>query len=316
MMSLDNNIKAIFLIIIGMFVFTIQDVLIKLISDSINIYVIYLSRSIIGLFVIIIFCKIKNIKINFKTYYPLTTIFKVTGFFFGFSLYYFSLSKISLPEAVTLFFASPFFVTIFSKFIIGERVGIFRWSSILIGFFGVYLVLNPDFKNFNIYSLFPIICAFFYAFTVVIQKKTSDHDSLFTQIIHTYFSAIIFSLIIYFVINNISFSKHQLSEFNFILMSWDIPDFNSLIILIIIGFTGVIGFFSLFGAYRIGSPSTIAPYEYSLIFWSILLGYFIWNDYLSIKGLIGLLLIILASFFTLYREYVLKIKINTDKTIR
>ena len=85
--------------------------------------------------------------------------------------------------------------------------------------------------------------------------------------------------------------------------------FNSLI-------DGVIGFFSLFGAYRIGSPTTIAPYEYSLIFWSILLGYFIWNEYLSIKGVIGLSLILLASLFTLYREYILSIKINTDKPLR
>ena len=80
--------------------------------------------------------------------------------------------------------------------------------------------------------------------------------------------------------------------------------------------TGVIGFFSLFGAYRIGSPSTIAPYEYSLIFWSILLGYFIWNEYLSLKGFFGLLLILLASLFTLYREYILSIRVNTDKSLR
>ena len=99
-------------------------------------------------------------------------------------------------------------------------------------------------------------------------------------------------------------------------MSWNIPNYSSFLILIIIGFTGVIGFFSLFGAYRIGSPTTIAPYEYSLIFWSILLGYFIWNEYLSIKGVIGLSLILLASLFTLYREYILSIKINTDKPLR
>ena len=101
MMSVDNNIKAILLILLGMFVFTIQDALIKLISDSINIYVIYITRSITGLFVIIIYCKIKKIKIVLKSYYPFITIIRVTGFFLGFSLYYFSLSKISLPEAVT-----------------------------------------------------------------------------------------------------------------------------------------------------------------------------------------------------------------------
>ena len=108
MMSLDNNIKAILLIILGMFVFSIQDTLIKLISDSINIYVIYIMRSIVGLIVIIVYCLINNIKLVLKTYYPFITLLRVSGFFLGFSLYYFSLSKISLPEAVTLFFVSPF----------------------------------------------------------------------------------------------------------------------------------------------------------------------------------------------------------------
>ena len=315
-MSLDNNIKAIILVVIGMFVFSIQDALIKVISGSVNIYVIYIVRSIIGLLAILIYCKLKDIKLIFKTHYPIITTLRVSGFFLGFSLYYFSLSKISLPEAVTLFFVSPFFVTIASKFLIGEKVGIYRWSLIFVGFIGVYLVLNPDFNNFNIYSLFPIFCAFFYAMTVVIQKKTSDYDNLFTQIIHTYISAIIFSIIIYIVLNNLTFSSNQLIEYNFILMSWGIPDIFSFFILVIIGFTGVIGFFSIFGAYRMGSPSTIAPYEYSLIIWSIILGYLIWNEYLSFRAFIGLFLILSASFFTLYREYILNVKINTDKPLR
>ena len=157
---------------------------------------------------------------------------------------------------------------------------------------------------------------FFYALTVVIQKKTSDKDSLFTQIIHTYLSAILFSIIIYFVIQNITFTSYQVSEYKFVLMSWQIPSLYFLFILLIIGFTGVIGFFSLFGAYRIGSPSTIAPYEYSLIIWSILFGYFIWNDYLTLTGFAGLSLILVASFFTLLREYQLSIKVNLDKPLR
>ena len=316
MMSLDNNIKAIFLIILGMFVFSIQDTLIKLMSDSINIYLIYIVRSIVGILVILTYCWIYKIQLIFKTYYPFITILRVSIFFLGFSLYYFSLSKISLPEAVTLFFISPFFVTISSKFIIGETIGIYRWSAILIGVIGVYLVLDPNFNDFNIYSLFPIFCAFFYALTVVIQKKTSDKDSLFTQILHTYLSAIVFSIIIYFYVNNLTFTPYQLLEYKFVLMSWNIPSLNYFLLLIIIGITAVIGFFSIFGAYRIGSPSTIAPYEYSLIIWSILFGYLIWNDYLTIKGMACLSLILIASFFTLYREYHLSIKVSTDKPIR
>ena len=83
MMTLDNNIKAIILVVIGMFVFSIQDALIKVISDSVNIYVIYIVRSIIGLLAILIYCKLKHIKLIYKTHYPIITSFRVSGFFLG-----------------------------------------------------------------------------------------------------------------------------------------------------------------------------------------------------------------------------------------
>ena len=110
----------------------------------------------------------------------------------GFSLYYYSLTELSLALAVTLFFVSPFFVTIFSMLIIKEKIGIRRWLAILVGFMGVYLIMDPKFDDFNIYLLFPVICAICYAFTVIIQKKTSDKDNLFSQVLHIYISAIIF----------------------------------------------------------------------------------------------------------------------------
>ena len=117
-------------------------------------------------------------------------------FFISFTLYYFSLTKLSLAKAITLFFVSPFFITIFSIIILKEIVGIKRWLAIIIGFIGVYMVMEPDFNNFNYYSTLPIICAFGYALTMIIQKITSDKDNLYSQTFHLFFAAIIFSLII------------------------------------------------------------------------------------------------------------------------
>ena len=72
--------------------------------------------------VIITYLKLKNIPIIIKTHYPFLTILRSTIFFLGFSFYYFSLSKLSLPLAVTLFFVSPFFITIFSMLILKEKI--------------------------------------------------------------------------------------------------------------------------------------------------------------------------------------------------
>ena len=304
------------LILIGMSVFALQDTFIKLLSSNTNIYLIYFTRCLIGMIVIIVYLKYNKIPIVYKTHYPLLTISRTLCFFLGFSLYYFSLSKISLPLAVTLFFVSPFFVTIFSMFIMKEKVGLRRWLAISVGFLGVYLVMDPDLKNFNIYTLFPVICAICYAFTVIIQKKTSDKDSLFSQILHIYISAIIFSIIIKISLNNINFNSSTINEYNFILMNWTISDYFSFLLILMIGITGVIGFFCLFGAYNIGSPASVAPFEYIIILWVLLISWFLWGETLNQRGFIGLLLIIFAGIYTFIRESKLNREITIDKPLR
>ena len=316
MIHSKDNSKAIFLILIGMTVFALQDTFIKLLSDNTNIYLIYFVRCIVGLIVIFIYLKIKKIPIIIKTHYPLLTIIRATAFFIGFSLYYYSLTELSLALAVTLFFVSPFFVTIFSMLIIQEKIGLRRWMAILFGFIGVYLVMDPKYENFNIYSIFPVICAICYAFTVVIQKKTSDKDSLFSQILHIYISAIIFSLIIRSSLGFIDFEPELVQKYQFLLIEWRILNYVNFIMLIAIGFTGVTGFLCLFGAYNIGSPASIAPFEYLIIFWAILISWFLWGETLNFKAYIGLIFIISAGVYTFFREIVLNKKISIDKPLR
>ena len=311
-----DNRKAIILILIGMTVFALQDTFIKLLSQDTNIYLIYFCRSIIGLFVIFAYLKFNNIPIVVKTNYFLLTSFRSIAFFFGFSLYYYSLTKLSLAMAVTLFFVSPFFISILSMLIIKEKIGIRRWLAIIVGFLGVYLVMNPKFDDFNIYSLFPVICALCYAFTVIIQKKTSDKDSLFSQVIHIYISAIIFSIIIKSSLNVYDFQPETIERYKFLLTEWQISNYINLLMLLGIGLTGVTGFFCLFGAYNIGSPATIAPFEYIIIFWAIFISWFLWGETLNLKAYIGLFFIISAGFYTFMREINLNKRISLDKPLR
>ena len=311
-----NNTKAIVLILLGMTVFAIQDTLIKLTSDNINLYLIYFVRCIVGLIVIITYLKVKKIPIIFKTYYPKLTILRTIAFFLGFSLYYFSLSKLSLALAVTLFFVSPFCVSIFSMLIIKEKVGLRRWSAIIIGFIGVYLVMDPNFKDFNVYTICPVLCAICYAFTVVIQKRTSDKDSVFSQILHIYLSAMFFAIIIKFTLSNFNFDQDTVKSYYYILREWKIDSFLSFFYLITIGFTGVIGFFCLFTAYNIGSPSAIAPFVYIIILWAIIISWIIWEDTLEPKAYLGLTFIIMAGIYTFIRESKLNKELSINKPLR
>ena len=311
-----DNTKAIILILLGMTVFAIQDTVIKLISGDVNLYLIYFIRCIVGLIVIITYLKLKKIPIIIKTFYPKLTILRTIAFFLGFSLYYFSLSKLSLALAVTLFFVSPFCVSIFSMIIIKEKVGARRWSAIIVGFIGVFLVMDPNFQDFNIYTICPVLCAICYAFTVVIQKKTSDKDSVFSQILHIYLSAMIFAILIRFTLSNIDFDQATIQSYDYILREWKINSFLLFFYLITIGFTGVIGFLCLFNAYNIGSPSAIAPFEYIIILWAILISWFIWGDTLEPKAYLGLTFIIIAGIYTFIRESKLNKELSINKPLR
>ena len=59
----------------------------------------------------------------------------------------------SLAMANALFFSCPFFMSIFAKFFLKEQIGIRRWSAIVVGYIGVYIILNTDLNNFNYFKV-------------------------------------------------------------------------------------------------------------------------------------------------------------------
>ena len=312
----ENTPKAILLIIIGMSVFAAQDALIKSMSEEANIFLIYFSRALIGFILIIIFLLIKKEPIIFKTYYPKLTIVRGIIFFISFTLYYFSLTKLSLAKAITLFFVSPFFITIFSVIILKEVIGLKRWSALIIGFIGVFLVMEPDFENFDIYSTFPILCALGYALTMIIQKYTSEKDNLYSQTFHLYFAALIFSSLIGIITADGKYYNPINEQFYFLLSPWEIANYLMLINLLLIGLISAIGFLCVFQAYRIGSPPSVALFEYIIIFWGLLLSWLIWKETLTFYGYIGLLLIVFAGIYTYIREVKKNVSITIDKPLR
>ncbi len=312
----ENTPKAIFLIILGMSVFALQDALIKIISNEINLFLIYFFRSIIGIILLSAFLYLKKEPIIFKTHYLKLTILRGIIFFISFILYYFSLSKLSLAKAITLFFVSPFFITILSIIFLKEVIGIKRWFALFLGFFGVYLVMEPDFNNFDIYTTFPVLCALGYALTMIIQKATSDKDNLYSQTFHLYFFAMFFSIILGIIVGDGKFADSSNNNLYFLLQPWSIDSFSMLMILLLIGIVTIFGFLCIFQAYRIGSPPSVAPYEYILIAWGLIISWFIWGETLSPKAYFGLALIVFGGIYTYFREVRKNIHITIDKPIR
>ena len=316
MSSKNNNPRGIILILISMLVFSVQDGIMKHIFSFVSLYEVYLVRTVVSVILILFYLKLTNKPIVFKTQYPLLTFLRVILFFFGFSSFYVSLTVLPLGFATALFFVTPFLITIFAHFFLKEEIGIRRWSAVVVGFIGVYITLNPDFNNFNYLSLLPILCAFCYSLSMIIIKKTSDKDSVYTQTFTFYFGAIIFSTIFYFLIGDGQYNTSDHPASQFIFREWFVDLESSILFMVATGLTATVAFLLLFTAYRIASPAVVSPFEYSILLWSPLIGWIYFNEIPSLNTVIGILIIVSSGIYIFIREKAQEQSIVTEKPLR
>ena len=312
----NNNPKGIIFILLAMLVFSVQDSIMKYIFSFVSLYEVYLIRTLVSLTVILLFLKLSKKPIIFKTQYPLLTFCRVVLFFFGFSFFYISLTVLPLGTATALFFVTPFLITIFAKFFLKEQIGPRRWSAVIVGFVGVYVILNPDFSNFDYMSLTPILCAFCYSLSMIIIKITSERDSVYTQTFSFYIGAIIISVIFYFIIGDGQYNTIDHPASQFILREWFIDLENSILLMVATGFTASVAFVFIFSAYRIASPAVVSPFEYSILLWSSLSGWFFFNEIPDLNTVIGMILIVVGGIYIFIREKIQDQPIVTEKPLR
>ena len=316
MIKSHNNTKGIILILLGMATFSIQDALIKFIYNDAALYELYFGRTLAAIILLVSYLIISKKKINLKTHYPLLTTIRVICFFFGFSFFYISLTYMTLATANALFFCCPFFVSILAIIFLKEKIGIRRWSAIITGFIGVYIVLDPNFNNFNYLKLAPIACALCYAISMTITKITSDKDNVYTQMLHLYFGAIIISILFFVFTGKGQFNTYNDPTFQFIFREWFTNPEYAWPYIISMGLISVLAFYFILNAYSIASPSVVSLFEYSLIIWAILIGYLLFDNIPSIRTLTGAIIIIIAGIYIYLRERKLEQLIVTDNPIR
>ena len=221
-----------------------------------------------------------------------------------------------LATATALFFVTPFLITIFAKFILKDQIGPRRWIAVIVGFIGVYIILNPNFDDFDYFSLSPILCAFCYALSMIIIKKTSKKDNVYQQMFQFYIGAMIISTIFYFFIGDGRYNTIDNPAAQFIFREWFSNLEFSLIYMIVLGFTAAAAFLLLFSAYRIASPAVVSPFEYSILVWSTLSGWVFFNEVPKINTLIGMCLIVGGGIYIFLREKAQKQSIATEKPLR
>lgn len=206
-----------------------------------------------------------------------------------------ALRELPLAVVVSLSYAAPLFITVLSIFLLSEKVGIFRWLAVLIGFVGVIIIAEPGFKGMNYLYFFPLIFCIGMAFVTITIRKLSTTEPI-------WLISIFFTITI------------SIAGLATIPMGWKMPNFQDFILLVLIGVTGGSANLFLTQSYKLSEVSLVAPLKYLALVFAIFFGYFIWNEIPTIKTLIGALLVVFASLIIFRREIYHKQKIPS--TIR
>jgi len=205
-----------------------------------------------------------------------------------------ALRNLPLATVVSISFAAPIFTTILSIFLLSEKVGLFRWLAVVVGFVGIIIITEPGFTSLNVYFIYPLIFCLGMSYVAITIRQLSTTEPVW--LISLYFSATI-----------------TLASFFTIPYGWIMPDIKDLMLLMSIGILGGAANLWLSQSYKFSEVSLVTPLKYLALVFAIIFGYFIWNEVPSIKTLIGAFLVITSSIIIFRREITLKKQVTIPR---
>ena len=205
-----------------------------------------------------------------------------------------ALRNLPLATVVSISFAAPIFTTIFSIFFLSEKVGLYRWIAIFIGFFGVIIIAEPGLDDLNIFYVYPIIFCLGMAYVAITIRQLSKTEPVW--LISLYFSIAI-----------------TIASLTTIPNGWILPSFKDLIFLSCLGIFGGVANLWLSQSYKFSEVSLVTPLKYLTLVFAIIFGFFIWDEVPTFKTLIGATLVILSSIIIFRREIILKKQVSVPR---
>ncbi len=273
--------------------FSLMDVIVKW-SDDYPVGQVLFFRGFFGI-IPLLFLIPRNRYFNFyKTSRPFLHIKRCIAGLVALVSIFIALRNLPLATVVSLTFAAPIFTTIFSIFLLNEKVGLYRWLAVLVGFIGVIIISEPGFNTLNYYYVYPIIFCLGLSYVAIAIRKLSSTEPVWLISFFFSFSIMLLSLLSFY-------------------QKWILPSLLDLLLLSLIGILGGLANLWLSQSYKLSEVSLVTPLKYLALVFAIIFGYFIWNEIPTIKTLLGAGLVILSSFIIFRREMVLKKRLSVSR---
>jgi drug/metabolite transporter (DMT)-like permease len=274
---------GIFLLLLAIFLFPLKDVIVRMMNGYYSAIVVMWAQM---LFTCLFYIPVITVKYGPRSLWPgnpLLQMWRALSVITGIGMFYWSISLVPLAEATAITFVAPLVTTAISPFMLGEKIGIRRWTSVLVGFVGILIVLRPEFGGDRLGYLIAfgagISIGVFYAFNRLLAGKAPP-------LVNLTYSSVIGTLLLTPLIFSVWVPIRSEDWF------------------FIVGFCAIaaMGQTCLFNAFLYGEASILAPLTLAQIIFATLFGYLAFSEFPDAISLLGILIVIASATYIAIRE--------------
>ena len=197
--------------------------------------------------------------------------------------FYLSVWYLPLADAMTFYLAGPIYVTAMSALFLGEKVGIHRWSAVIVGFVGVVIALNPSVGSLGVGSLVALFGSFIYAIFMVVTRQVKSTPNVVLAAAQA--------------TGGLAFGAVGAP------LTWVAVESGShVLLLLLLGAVSIVAIIFVNQSLRLAPASVVVPYQYSLIVFAVIFGYVFFGDTPQPHTLIGAAIIVASGLYIFIRE--------------
>ena len=285
----------------GLGLFSVQDLILKLLSGSYPLSQAMVFRSLTALpLLLLLVARDGGLRTLFT---PGTTAMIGRGLvmFVAYAAYYLALPALPLATAVALYFSAPLFITVLSLPMLGETVGWRRSLAVLAGFGGVLIILRPGAGVFEMAALLPVLSGLCYGLSMIFARQLGQRESAAAM---AFWGNLVFLVIA--TVMALGFGGATAPDLHpslaFLMRAWVWPTALDATLMAGCGVIAALGLTLLTQAYRIADANAVAPFEYSAMLWGVLWGWTFFAEWPDRLAWLGIAVIISAGLFVLWRE--------------
>ena len=284
MFTATENLRGIMLMLVARIMFAASDTFTKLASEHLPATEVVLLRNLLALPIVIVMAwQLGGLK-HLGAIRDRVVLTRSVLEGIGLVAFVIALPHVTLGQSTVILLTVPIILVALSAIVFKEDVGWRRWSAIVVGFIGVFMVAGPLGGTPNAYLLLTQITALTWAVRDLITSRIVSHIPSVT--------ISLFALVV----------GGMVAVPGAALETWQGFDAREAYYLVGAGVFVAVANLLYISALRTGAISVVAPFRYTAAIWGVLLGFLVWGDVPDLLGFIGTFFIIGSGLYTFYRE--------------